>query len=203
MTILRRASFDLVSVTRGDTGRGTAARFTCVECGARHEQIVRGDQRINPEAIAGRAAAAGWTVDATRKTNVWCPACAGPRRKPTQPKAPPMSAPRDLTNDQRAVIRTALDTHFDDATGGYLDGYSDERIAEEAKCARLHVETIRKAGWGDIRVTPEATAARAAVSALAAEIKAQKELWEVATGCITTMFSDAEAKIAAMKRATA
>jgi len=48
-----------------------------------------------------------------------------------------------------------LDKHFDDKAGHYLDGKSDQTIADELKVPRIFIERIREAAYGPIRVDPE------------------------------------------------
>lgn len=86
----------------------------------------------------------------------------------SKPSTPTAVTPRPLTDSERLKIRTLLDSHFDDAKGRYLDGYSDQRIAAEVNVPRIHVETIREAGWGPIRVDPE-------VAAIAEELRKARE----------------------------
>jgi len=86
----------------------------------------------------------------------------------SKPSTPTAVTPRTLTDSERLKIRTLLDSHFDDAKGRYLDGYSDQRIAAEVNVPRIHVETIREAGWGPIRLDPE-------VAAIAEELRKARE----------------------------
>lgn len=154
------------------------ARFTCARCSA-HEAfpLVRG-RSINPEATIKHAAAAGWDVK-NHSSRAECPRCLAARRIAAKGESPgpkaevimlqPVAKP--LTPDQRLRIRALLDKHFDDGAGRYLDGYSDQKVATELNLPRIHVETIREAAYGAIRVPPEMEAAEKAVAALEARLK--------------------------------
>lgn len=164
--------FRLVSLARGEAGGlATVARFQCVECGAEHNQRVASGRPLNPEGFAKRAQQDGWKADPWKRNRCWCPRCAGPRPKaaatpnPEPGKVIPMAghiAPiSEITAAQKQRIRALLDKHFDDAAGAYLDAMSDQKIAEAVGIPRIHVEAVREAAYGPIRVTPEMAEARA------------------------------------------
>ena len=88
-----------------------------------------------------------------------------------EPAQKPLSiVPKAPTNDQRLAIRGHLDKSFDDKAGCYLDGLSDQRIAELVGVPRVVVEQIRDAGWGPVRVSPELAALRSDIAALKAQM---------------------------------
>ena len=62
---------------------------------------------------------------------------------------------KDPTTDQRVKIRSLLDKHFDDGVGRYLDGFSDQKIADAVDVPRIIVEKMRETGWGPIKTDPE------------------------------------------------
>jgi hypothetical protein len=168
--------FRLVTLRRADAGgASTLARFQCVECGATHDEHIISGRPLNVEGLAKRAEAKGWKADARRRNRCWCPRCAGPTAKPKTPDtgtgkvipmAPQVAPIRDITSDQRLRVRALLDKHFDDGPGAYLDGMSDEKVAEQAAVPRIHVERIREAAYGPIRITPEMAEARAELEEL-------------------------------------
>jgi len=86
-----------------------------------------------------------------------------------RPKAPEIGNP---TSDQRVAIRAALDKHFDDKQGIYLDGQSDEKIASELDFPRKWVSDIRDAAYGPIRENPAVTQLKAEIEAVRSEINA-------------------------------
>lgn len=172
--------FDLVNLMQNGERR-TVARFVCYRCKAKSLDLsVVSGQRLNPSLLAQSAERKGWDADSVRKARVICPDCkANPLqndveselrkiegRMATSPTAliPAASAPvvpvREPTADQRSVIRRLLEKHFDEGMGCYLDGYSDQRIAEEIGMPRIVVERLRDAAYGPIRISPETLAAR-------------------------------------------
>lgn len=178
-------AFDIVS--SGHARNRAVARFTC-KCGGKIEVSLGGPGRLNPEALANVIKQRGWAADAFRPSATKCPSCRRKRRKndpdseikkimttkspsltpaPVLKAAPPAEAtaiqPRPLTQDQRLAVRNLLDEHFDDSKGIYLDGMTDQAIADRAKVPRVHVESIREAAYGPIRVDPELIQARASL----------------------------------------
>lgn len=168
------------------------AIFTCDECSASNERPISARAgRLDVFATVAAAVADGWVADPHRPA-AECPACAQQRRarragdKPTKPTTtapgephamtsstaaiaiPPAAAkpaplPRDPTQAERQKIRTILDSHFDDAAGCWLEGYSDQRAGEECNVPWSLVTRIREAAYGPIRVDPEVTALMAAI----------------------------------------
>lgn len=182
---LRKSSpFEILSLPHGDTGqRRQVARYTCDGCGAHHDIPVVSGRSLGTDLHRNTLVTRGCDVT-SRGVIKACPQCQ-PKEilmneplKPTSvdnikkmletttaippvtlaPAPPPITENRKPTPDQRLSIRSALDHHFDDATGCYLNGYSDQRIAEELKIPRRFVEDIREAAYGPIRVNPEVLA---------------------------------------------
>jgi hypothetical protein len=169
--------FRLVSLVRGEAGGlSTVARFQCVECGETHDLRVSSGRPLNAEGYAKRAQQDGWKADPWKRNRCWCPRCAGPRPKAAaipnlEPgKVIPMAAHvapiRDITAAQKQRIRALLDRHFDDSAGAYLDAMSDQKVAEAVGIPRVHVETLREAAYGPIRISPEMAEARAELEAV-------------------------------------
>lgn len=207
--------FEPVSSRQPDGSLKEMARFTCRRCGG-HDALplIRSGRTYNPEATVKRAVKAGWQAE-VHGGFAQCPSCVRARaatrggespNKPTpitptaevitmsKPQLVP-TEPKPLTNDQRLKIRALLDKHFDDAAGRYLDGYSDQRIATEVDAPRVHVERIRDAAYGPVRVTPEVEAAEAAIKDLqgqAAGLWAQMEKFKAD-------LSEAEGKMVAAR----
>lgn len=196
----RRGSADkfgfVIARSRLEHHKRDIARFVCARCPVELE--VTPTWPLNPEDIAKRAARYGWAADAYRKSEARCPACLtkrSPGDKPDpKPPAPPQTAkvipmtvaaidakpkplPPEPTKEQRLKIRTLLDKHFDDSSGAYLDGYSDQRIGEEVGIPWAAVSKIREAAYGPIRVDPEVAGLRAEIKALQQAVeRGQKSL---------------------------
>lgn len=187
-------AFDIVS--SGQARNRAVARFTC-ECGGKIEVSLGGPGRLNPEALANTVRQRGWAADHRRPSVTKCPSCRRKRRKndpdseikrimATNPSPPPPPTvlkvpaaaepaavqPRPLTQDQRLAVRNLLDQHFDDSKGMYLDGMTDQAIADRAKVPRIHVESIREAAYGPIRVDDELAKARAGLEIVLQDARA-------------------------------
>jgi hypothetical protein len=155
------SDFGFVKTSKFENGawRGVA-RFVC-SCGATHEQpLNRGG--LNPEAIAKRAALAGWKADAFHASVATCPTCQAKDRRGEKPGEKPIMSTgmREPTPQERVKIRNVLDTYFDDAAGCWLDDFSDQKAGEQIGVPWAMVTRIREAAYGPIRVDPELVAMR-------------------------------------------
>lgn len=188
----RPLSYDILQI-RETGGPRTIARIWCAACGDTLDLTLTANRHADN--VERRAKAKGWDCDKNRASRTICPDCkaAPPARiKPAMPVAskacrsataaksavptvnmePPMTAitpaVRPATPDERMRIRHKLDGVFDDAKGMYLDGYSDQRVAEELKLPRKMIEQIREAAYGPIRTDPEIEQLRTDIVALIA-----------------------------------
>lgn len=82
---------------------------------------------------------------------------AAPSSEPTStPASPPMPmsmstpSPAPVSSDMRRLVRAKLDEWFDDAKGRYLDGWSDDRVAEACGTATDVVASLREAAYGPL-----------------------------------------------------
>lgn len=174
--------------TMGFEWRGGSAFFECSQCGK--ELVIKkpGVGRTAPATICILARAKKWVVSEIRKADCLCPDCHRAPKKPQDPESllktfkpkeilpmsvQPIRPDPQPTPDQRVQIRGLLDRHFDDSTGRYLDGMSDEKIATAINVPRIVVERIREVGYGPIKVDPEISSLAAAVA------RFEKELAEV------------------------
>jgi hypothetical protein len=71
------------------------------------------------------------------------------------PTPPPVVTIREPTTEARTQIRLLLEKNFDTDDGCYLDGFSDQKIAEQVNVPRIVVERAREFAFGPIRITPE------------------------------------------------
>lgn len=141
------------------------AHFTC-RCGKSLILLVKNTNNQNPTFLVKRAQERGWSCSAT-KPQVTCPECLQSKERHMSKTAPVLVAVehRQPTADQRLQIRSALDKHFDDSKGRYLEGMTDEKIAEHLKVPRIFVTNIREAAYGPLLSNPEIDALREEISA--------------------------------------
>lgn len=172
-------------------------RLFCAQCDAHHD-ITAGT--LNVEQVAKRFRALGWDVDFRHIQAAICPTCSAKKamKEKTRmattpaPAAPENPADRAPTPDQRAAIRRLLDTHFDDKVGGYLDGYSDQRIGKDLSIPWSWVQQLREAAYGPIRIDPAVAEAQARLAALEAGLEAMAKAQQ-------EQIDRARAEIAAMR----
>lgn len=97
---------------------------------------------------------------------------AAARPLPAAPDAPaPPAVLRQPTQQERMKIRNALDGHFDDSAGCYLQGFSDQSIGEKLNVPWAMVAAIREAAYGPIKIDPELSGIRAELAGLGAKIE--------------------------------
>lgn len=173
----RPLSYDVVQV-RDTTGPRTVARLWCADCGETLDLTL--NSPYHADGVERMARAKGWDCDKNRPSRTICPDCkARPRQpimaatmKPTKltiRKEMPMTTVRPASPDERMRIRHKLDGVFDDAKGMYLDGFSDQRVAEDLRLPRKMIEQIREAAYGPIRTDPEIDLLRTDIAALIAQ----------------------------------
>jgi hypothetical protein len=174
-TFPKTLGFTVSNIERGE-GRGKVARFRCQQCFATLDLTIKPGKAMSPDHFARMAARSGWRADPERMSKTLCPDCLHPAKPPAavtakriqsapQPtQEPAMSSPKitpikptvvNLTADQRVQVRHRLDKHFDDSVGVYLDGMTDQKIADELDVPRAIIEQMREAAYGPIRVHPD------------------------------------------------
>lgn len=145
-------------------GKVTGWRIGCGECNAGYSANWGPMQPINDMIRAMNRK--GWSVDFGR-----IPVCAGCVAKRKEMQAMAEKDQREPT--ENAVIskkvHTLLMSQFDDATGAYLAGYSDERVAKEADCSPEFVKKTRRGAYGELKEDPRLTQLKAELQALAAK----------------------------------
>lgn len=162
-------TFPLVPVSRAEHGpKALGARIVCCRCRATDE-IVLGARSPGPW-IAKRFAAGGWAVD-RREGDDLCPNC-GPR-KPR--KELPMVATKPAASTgriseeaiiARKVVHDLLFENLDIPAERYRDGWSDERVAAEAKMSAKFVAEFREKLFFKLAADPETTRRSATLAEL-------------------------------------
>ena len=160
------------NIARGYTILKTGnAEFHCASCG-KNLVISNNTGGLSSEAFCVLARKRGWEVSPIARNVCKCPECQkAPRKKNDTESEIRNFKPRkgeemaivsnnfpvlkDPTTDQRVKIRSLLDKHFDDGVGRYLDGFSDQKIADAVDVPRIIVEKMRETGWGPIKTDPE------------------------------------------------
>jgi hypothetical protein len=112
-----------------------------------------------------------------------------------QPSAPPSligSVQTELTQQQRLNARSLLDKHFDDGDGAYLDGWTDQKIADQVGAPRALISKLREVAYGPIRVDPELVGLRAALTDAERKLAEHERFWREA-------MTKAQAEIKALR----
>lgn len=153
-------------------GARTAIRAACAKCG-RTEELVW-NRHNNPQSIAKLFERKGWRFDVYAPSRCVCPVClgaGGPKRGGCGMGFPNKVAVGELeaTPAQKRRIREMLDGQFDEERGCWLDGFSDQSVAEKLDLPRLLVTQVREAAYGPIRSDPEVEAMRSDMAALKRE----------------------------------
>lgn len=109
-------------------------------------------------------------------------------RTSSSPKEDKMSI-KDLSAEQKAALRRALDANFDDSTGRFIGDVSDHSISEKLNIPRLTVIEFREASYGELKEDPE----------IAAFVQQMADAKRVLTGLQST-FAKMELKLEQMRR---
>lgn len=168
-------AYDIVSLRQGDQ----FVPHVKVACGRCPKTTTKRLAKANlpPEVIGKLLRREGWELDPLRRSSVRCPECQKIKavgEKPNKEKSMPdnvtVIAQRELTPEERQRVRTLLDSQFDDSKGMYLEGYSDQRVGEEAKVPWSAVRKMREAAYGPLKTVPELEALAAEQRAIAAKV---------------------------------
>lgn len=214
MNARKPLGFEMVNVTEGAV-RKTVAQFTCSERWRTLDVTMSSGKPLNAEGLAKTACHKGWVANPFRRTGTYCPTCAGPTTKskndpdselrkviPMVAATPIKAAPsivaevRETTPDERVAIRNHLDKHFDDGVGSYLDGMSDQRVAELVGVPRVAVERLREAAYGPIRVDPAVLEVREAIAAFKGEVEGQQKALDTLKAKALELASTLEKRLA-------
>jgi hypothetical protein len=168
---------------------GKTQHWFVVQCGAcpRVERIHLSTS-MPPVAIAQKFQNRGWHVDRRNPKHNLCAACQrGGKPKPMLPvcqegSSPMSSAPSHPASEVTAQITTGavraptmpeirrilnkVADHFDEASGRYLAGYSDERVAAELDLPRALVAKVRDESGMKLKGNPELLALRDELAAI-------------------------------------
>lgn len=166
---------------------------SCHACGA-HKELRMPSQSNNPEAVEKKFRAEGWAFSAWSAREITCPTCLekrGERRRgesgrpadrakeegaevvtltlKSQPVDAAVRPPNktELTVEERAKVRNILAGTFDEAVGQYSEGWSDQRVAEEAGgLPPKLVADLREIAFGPVRSVSEIEVLRTDLAAL-------------------------------------
>ncbi len=152
-----------------DPLRGHQFQLACAGCDS--VATVSGRTHLPAEIVIKKFKEQGWYFGkGCRKPT--CPKClATPKStkrndtmskiKPIDDKTPPAPTP-----GQQRALTNLLESHFEEAEGHYLNGYSDDRIAEEVKIAPAVVANFREAAFGPLKAPAELLALKSEVDSL-------------------------------------
>ncbi len=197
-------SFPFLPISRAAHGpKALSARIVCSHCRATDE-VVLGDRRPGPW-IAKRFAAAGWTVGRRAEDDL-CPACGTRRQRKDLPMVATKPVPTGEISQEaiiaRKVVHDLLFEHLDIPAKRFRGGWSDERIAGEAKMSAKFVVEFREKLFFKLAADPEPARfveATAALGRLLADLDGA--LGEV--GKATDALRTAEAKAHTLTKAIA
>jgi len=175
-------AYEVVTERADDGKMRSRARFVCQGPGCEkiYDHTIRSGEPLNSMAMVNKMRAEGWAAHHINVRDTYCPQCLAlakamnndtnselkklEMKMSAQPAAPqPDTAPQKetvvaltpMTADQRVKMRHLLEGHFDEGIGCYTDGWSDQTIAENVGVARVHVEKMREAAYGPIRITEQ------------------------------------------------
>lgn len=174
-------AIEIVSDVHGDDGvRKPCARLTCHACGVVARRWITG--RLAPELLAKHFEGLGWTLHADTAE---CGACRQARiaarrtnkdlRLMKATDTPPIVVPlqpRPLTPAERTQARLKLDACFDDQSGFYLNGESDQSVAASLNLPWASLRDYREVAFGPLKGNSETAALKDELVGLAGLITA-------------------------------
>lgn len=144
------------------------AKITCNICKDHHSVVLT--KELPPEVIAGKFGEKRWAVE---KSKAICPACIGRLRNQKRSgmnTASPAMTIRDLNPIEHRKVMALLEDYFDEKAGRYNAGKSDQTIADEVKCPRAAVHSLRERYFGPLKVDPEVAAVRDEIEKMLAKL---------------------------------
>lgn len=224
-------TYGVVSKFDPDAGRVRSFIVaTCHQCGGT-EHLPWNKASNAPDPIARAFRNRGWLFDKHNAKQCICPKCqqqestsmavrpanpdpkVTPLRKPhhtaeamaaatDETTADLQAAMRPLSPEQRQRIRHALDQHFDDSKGVYLDGKSDKVLGEELNLPWRHVTDLREFAYGPLRGDPaldDAGTRIAELSALTKRLEDQLRKCEEDAKEIRRQLSEVSCQVGAIR----
>lgn len=172
--------FRMVAIRRADSGptqRGL--RITCGGCGETCDVVDTSATVINHTALRRKYMQKGWHVGVTSSDDR-CPACLAKRERlkvvpgiddtKEQPMAEPTkTSPPSATADVKRRINQKLFDVYAGPGSGYVDGWGDNRVAEEIGVPRALVAAIREEFHGPEGTSPDIRKLLSDVDAIADE----------------------------------
>lgn len=161
-------AYDITSIREADGKFSPHIRAQCAKCDSRL-LIKMASAQQNPQEIGKWIVRKGWEFDPYKPASPRCPDCLkkakdkatgeSPNKEPpsmTTSNVAALTLPaRPLSAEEKLKVRNLLDSHFDEAKGIYLDGYSDQRVGTEAAVPWANVRAIREAAYGPLQSVPE------------------------------------------------
>lgn len=172
----KRPASDLTYEVQGkfDPDAGRVMNYivaTCFSC--KRKESIRWNHPNAPDPVARTFRNRGWLFDKHNLKGCICPKCQESKDMAVRPAkrctaatptercidnivslAAEAIALKPLTPEQRQRVRHALDQHFDDSKGVYLDGKSDKLLGEELGIPWRHVQDLREFAYGPLRGDP-------------------------------------------------
>lgn len=154
----------------------------CSRCSS--EETIHMDPNCKPDLIVQKFNRLGWKVDERNAAKNICPLCQIPKQVPMpKPEENVMAdLPKGPTHEQRKRIAQSLRGLFDEQRGCYLDGHTDQTVAQDLQMPWAWIRECRDLLGYEIKIDPEIEALRSEFATLA------------------DMLVAAEAKLAALEK---
>jgi hypothetical protein len=196
---MRERQFERVSVWHGNERR-SAYRIECSRCGGFELFRYHGARHAPPKAAEQRFRGLGWLIGRRAKDDV-CPSCLAAPSKPApraarpapvlklvpkqeatlntqpQPPAPRAEPPRAMSREEKRIINLKLHEVYVDERVGYVEGWTDSRIAKDLGVPRAWVSEVRDELFGPVhepefvrQLLAEQSSAAAALTAARQEV---------------------------------
>jgi hypothetical protein len=133
------------------------ARLTCSICGGHDEWSSLHAPASN--IIRKKCADKGWAIG----RRLSCPTCTAKSKEANMPNATKPA----INMEAIGKVHKLLGKHFNNETGQFDAGWSDQKVASETGLAPDAVAAFRKASFGELKEAPEVAALRGDIASLA------------------------------------
>jgi hypothetical protein len=142
-------------------------------CGATQVRHVPSDWPT--DAVARKFRELGWEVDGKGRAAT-CPSCLNHKKETaSMPKSPLATSVSPDYLRRQARMFDLLRDHYQEDRARYVEGWSDEKIAQETELSTEFIGSARIALYGEMGPPPEVTAALAALEELRRSVAAEAE----------------------------
>lgn len=163
----------------------------CGGCGSKQHVVTSGYSSLPDEVVQKKLVTLGWQIG-RKATADRCPACVrstAKEKKVVQLKS--VATPeRQMTRDDRRIIFAKLEDVYEGK--GYVEGWTDKRLADDLSVPKKWVSDIRAEFFGDAADNEEIRALSEKLDQVMSEFGACKKRWEAVVASVEELAREAD-----------